>query len=84
MTVLQACPVCGQGHLTPQVDTNTVVINGKSYDMPCHFAICNTCESEVADADDAQQNAEYMKSLLRDLNADLRDILMSKESNSDE
>lgn len=63
MTVLQACPVCGQGHLTPQVDTNKVVINGKSYDLPCHFAICNTCESEVADADDAQQNAEYMKSL---------------------
>ena len=78
MTVLLACPVCGRGHLTPQVDTNTVVINGKSYDMPCHFAICNTCESEVADADDAEQNARLMKKIRQKVENEMIEKLKEK------
>jgi len=78
MTVLQACPVCGQGHLTPQVDTNTVVINGKSYDLPCHFAICNTCESEVADTDDACENARLMKELRQRVENEMTNKLKEK------
>ena len=79
MTMLNLCPVCHQGYLTPQVDTNTIVIYEKSYDLPCHFAVCNFCESEIADADDTNQNAQHMRNLLDELGADLRDVLASKE-----
>ena len=82
--MLNLCPVCHQGYLTPQVDTNTIVIYEKSYDLPCHFAVCNFCESEIADADDTNQNAQFMRDLLNDLSADLRDVLASGKEQQEE
>jgi len=78
MTMLNLCPVCHQGYLTPQVDTNTIVIYEKSYDLPCHFAVCNFCESEIADADDINQNAEYMKLLSERVQCDFREQLLDQ------
>jgi len=79
MTEMYVCPVCHQGYLAPQVKTNTIVIYEKSYDLPCHFAVCNFCESEIADADDTRQNAQCMRNLLDELTADLKDLLSNKE-----
>lgn len=63
MTMLNMCPVCGEGHLTPQVSANTVKIHGQEYNLPCHYAVCNVCECEVADSDDAAENKKLMLDL---------------------
>lgn len=76
----EPCPVCGQGYLTPKVDTMSVVLNGTEYELPSHFALCNTCHSEIADADDINQNAEYMKLLSERVQCDLREQLLNRPS----
>ena len=63
MTQLYECPVCGEGHLTPVVDSLRVVLNGNEYEIPSHYAVCNTCHSEVGDADDMAQNKQEMERL---------------------
>lgn len=75
MTMLHACPVCGRGHLTPQVSTNSIVINGETYELPCYYAVCNTCECEVADADDAAENKRLMMELRKRLELSLEEYI---------
>jgi len=74
----ESCPVCGQGYLTPHVDTMSVVLNGTEYELPSHFAICNNCKSEIADADDIDQNAEYMKLLSEKVQCEMREKLLDR------
>lgn len=56
----ELCPVCGEGFLKPKSSTNTVKICNQEYDIPFYFAVCDCCESEVADAEDAARNKELM------------------------
>lgn len=60
MTDLKMCPVCGEGFLRPRSSTNVVKICGQEYEIPFYFAVCNHCESEVADAEDAAKNKDLM------------------------
>ena len=81
MTMLQTCPVCGEGHLTPQVSAMEIVINGTTYELPSYYAICNMCESEVADADDANENARVMRELRDSIGASFEDVIRSMKEN---
>ena len=81
MTILQTCPACGEGNLTPQVETNTVTANGKSYEIPTHFAVCNMCESEVADYDDTRQNKMSMNEVRLAIQNDLEQAIKAKQNN---
>lgn len=74
----EPCPVCGQGYLTPHVNTMSVVLNGTEYELPSHFAVCNSCHSEIADADDMDQNAEYMKLLSERVQCEMREKLLDR------
>lgn len=67
MTEITQCPVCGIGHLTPQCDIRRFVFDNKEYDLPSYYAVCNSCESEVADADDSSQNKQEMLKIRRDI-----------------
>jgi len=81
----EPCPVCGAGYLTAQVGTCHVVLNGKDYDLPSYFAVCNNCESEIADADDIDQNAEIMRELRRRVETGLEyDVLAQKPGEENE
>lgn len=81
MTMLEVCPVCGQGHLTAQVSKIDITINGKQYELPSYYAICNSCESEVADADDVNENARVMRELRDNIGASFEDVIRSMKEN---
>lgn len=80
----EPCPVCGEGYLVPQVGTCRVVLNGKEYDLPSYFAVCHNCESEIADADDINQNAEIMRDLRRRVETSLEYDVLQKPGEDDE
>lgn len=63
MGALKLCPVCGEGRLHQQVGTNTVKVHEQEYDLPIHFAVCDVCECEVADAEDSAENKMLMLEL---------------------
>jgi len=76
----EPCPVCGSGYLTPQVSTCRIILKGTEYELPSYFAICHKCGSEVADADDVNQNAEIMRDLRRKVETSMEyDVLRSSE-----
>jgi HTH-type transcriptional regulator/antitoxin MqsA len=81
MTMLTVCPVCGEGHLTPQVGRLDITINGRDYELPSYYAICNSCESEVADADDVNENARVMRELRDSIGASFEDVIRSMKEN---
>lgn len=60
MQEFRPCPACGQGYLTRRVETNTVKMNGIQFDIPLHFSVCSSCESEVADAEECSKNKKLM------------------------
>lgn len=81
----EPCPVCGAGYLTPQVGMCRVVLNGKEYELPSYFAVCHNCGSEVADADDINQNAELMRDLRRRVETSLEyDALVGRPGEENE
>jgi len=71
----KSCPVCGFGYLTPQVSSNSITLNGKIYEIPCHYSICSNCECEIADADDVNMNASLMKELRQSVENEMVDKL---------
>ena len=80
MTTLERCPVCGIGCLTPQVSSNPITLNGTTYDLPCYYSICNRCESEVADADDVNENAKLMKELRQKVENEMAEKLKERKN----
>lgn len=78
MTTIERCPVCGIGCLTRQVSSNSITLNGKTYELPFHYAICNRCECEVANADDVNENAKLMKELRQSVENEMSEKLKEK------
>jgi HTH-type transcriptional regulator / antitoxin MqsA len=56
MNTQELCPLCGEGHVTAQVEQVKNEYKGKTSLLPQHFKQCDHCGSEFADAADAKQN----------------------------
>ena len=54
------CPICGEGTLTDQVDTNTVNYKEHRTDLELHFSVCDTCGSEQSNAVQLRTNKRAM------------------------
>lgn len=56
----RVCPACGEGRLKAQESTQQVEHAGVEGTIPLHYAVCDVCGSEVAEADEARANKRAM------------------------
>ena len=56
----RVCPACGEGRLESLESTQQVEHAGVQGTIPLHYAVCDTCGSEVAEADEARANKRAM------------------------
>ncbi len=54
------CRICGEGHLTVQVERNPVEYNGVSEELDSFYSVCDACGSEQADAAQTRANKRLM------------------------
>lgn len=56
----RVCPACGEGRLEPRGSTQEVEHAGVEGTIPLHYAVCDACGSEVAEAGEARANKRAM------------------------
>lgn len=54
------CPICGEGHLSIQIDKNPVEYKGVRELLGSFYAVCDACGSEQADAAQTRANKRLM------------------------
>lgn len=54
------CPACGEGRLHAETEMETVEYHGQTGLIELHFAVCDTCGSDLTDAADARRNKRAM------------------------
>ncbi len=54
------CPICGAGHLQPQVGKSPVEYKGQATELDLHFSVCDACGSEQSDAAQLRDNKRAM------------------------
>ena len=60
MTNQSMCPVCEQGSLQFLVEKREVCYGGQKGMIDSLFSVCDSCGSELADADQVRQNKRAM------------------------
>lgn len=56
MKINNICPVCGEGHLTAEMDYDVVTYKDQTKNLPARFSVCDTCGSETATLVDLREN----------------------------
>lgn len=56
----RVCPACGEGRLEARESTQQVEHAGVEETIPLHYAVCDVCGSEVAEAEEARANKRAM------------------------
>ncbi len=54
------CPICGEGHLQPQVSKNLVEYKGQTAELKFHVSLCDACGSEQSNAMQLRANKRAM------------------------
>jgi len=54
------CPICGEGHLQPQVGQNTVKYKDQTVALEFRFSLCDVCGSEQSNAEQLRANKRAM------------------------
>jgi HTH-type transcriptional regulator/antitoxin MqsA len=54
------CRICGEGHLTVQVEKNPVEYKGVNEELDSFYSVCDACGSEQADAAQTRTNKRLM------------------------
>lgn len=56
MDARELCPLCGEGHVTDQIEEIETDYKGHSTQLPQHFLLCDHCGSDFAGAAQAKLN----------------------------
>lgn len=56
MNAQETCPICGEGHVTAQVQMVESEYKGQKAQLPLHFKVCDTCTSDFAGATESKLN----------------------------
>ncbi|WOX04717.1 type II toxin-antitoxin system MqsA family antitoxin [Microbulbifer pacificus] len=52
----EMCPICGEGHLTEQVELEATEYKGEHGSTALHYLLCDVCGSEQAGAKEVRKN----------------------------
>ncbi len=53
---MEPCPICGEGVLTEQQDTNKVNVDDREVEVSFFYSVCNICGSEQANSNQLKKN----------------------------
>ena len=56
MDTQELCPICGEGHVTAQVQEIESDYKGHKAMLPLHYRLCNVCTSDFAGASESKLN----------------------------
>ena len=56
MDTQELCPICGEGHVTAQVQEVESDYKGHKAMLPLHYRLCNVCTSDFAGAPESKLN----------------------------
>ena len=56
MSAQETCPICGEGHVTAQVQMVESEYKGQKAQLPLHFKLCDVCTSDFAGAAESKLN----------------------------
>ena len=56
MDAQELCPICGEGHVTAQVQEIESDYKGHKAMLPLHYRLCNVCTSDFAGAPESKLN----------------------------
>lgn len=60
MDTQELCPICGEGHVTAQVQEIESEYNGHKAMLPLHYRLCNACISDLAGAPESKLNRRVL------------------------
>ena len=61
----QLCPICGEGHVTDQVDQFESEYKGQKAMLPSHYQMCDTCHSDFAGSVESKLNKRAIMAFRR-------------------
>ena len=60
MDAQELCPICGEGHVTAQVQKVESDYKGHKAMVPMHYRLCNVCTSDFAGAPESKLNKRVL------------------------
>lgn len=60
MSAQELCPICGEGHVTAQVQMAENEYKGQKTLLPLHYQLCDTCTSDFAGAAESKLNRRVL------------------------
>ena len=60
MDAQELCPICGEGHVTAQVQEIESDYKGHKAMLPLHYRLCNVCTSDFAGAPESKLNRRVL------------------------
>lgn len=60
MDTQEICPICGEGHVTAQVQEIESDYKGHKAMLPLHYRLCNVCTSDFAGAPESKLNRRVL------------------------
>lgn len=60
MSTLEPCPLCGEGHVTEQVQQAETEYKGHKAMLPLHYKFCDHCLSDFAGAEESRRNKRIL------------------------
>ena len=70
----QLCPICGEGHVTDQVDQFESEYKGQKAMLPSHYQMCDTCHSDFAGSAESKLNKRAIMAFRRSVDGLLTGI----------
>lgn len=61
MNTQEPCPLCGEGHVTEQVQEVETEYRGHKTMLPLHYKLCDHCLSDFAGAEEGRRNKRAMQ-----------------------
>ena len=60
MSTQEPCPLCGEGHVTEQVQEAETEYKGHKVMLPLHYKLCDHCLSDFAGAEESRRNRRVL------------------------
>ena len=69
MSAQELCPICGEGHVTAEVQMVENEYKGQKADLPLHYQQCNTCTSDFAGMAESKLNRRVLMAFRKQVDA---------------
>lgn len=69
MSAQELCPICGEGHVTAEVQMVENEYKGHKADLPLHYQQCDTCTSDFAGMAESKLNRRVLMAFRKKVDA---------------